>query len=376
MAILIRRSNGSTLGTIADEENNATLCGLNLVGVGVKEYSRSFAENFVRLLENFANGSPPSRPIPGQIWYDTTVGKLKMFDGSTWISIVMESNTSEYTSGCIGVSLPGIGSITVMFANGLLIGTISHIKIAESLLTESITIYGSSYTFRSRFPRGIFPGLTLAFDPNDYNYVDDVNNAVQDTAKLPRNIDNSINTGPNNGRIGDLAFQDKTAVQIDGVAGYINTPETRKLKGADIRWLYTTVAIAEAEEAWGWAICDGRVRNGVTTPNLTGCFPMMYTLDELPGTFGGDNSITFSGGSHLHTGTVNGTALASTQIPIQLLPPRKIESGSDITIYQAEAGNSQPHNHTMNIQASTHTHTIPDSRPRFVSMVALMYVRG
>ena len=38
-------------------------------------------ENFVHLLENFASGNAPSRPLDGQIWFDTAANKLKFYDG-------------------------------------------------------------------------------------------------------------------------------------------------------------------------------------------------------------------------------------------------------------------------------------------------------
>ena len=34
------------------------------------------------MLENFAGGTAPSRPIAGQMWYDSATAKLKFYDGS------------------------------------------------------------------------------------------------------------------------------------------------------------------------------------------------------------------------------------------------------------------------------------------------------
>jgi hypothetical protein len=45
---------------------------LNLVGRGYPNYGQRVAENFVHLLENFASAIPPSNPIEGQLWYDTS----------------------------------------------------------------------------------------------------------------------------------------------------------------------------------------------------------------------------------------------------------------------------------------------------------------
>lgn len=58
---------------------------LSLVGKGYPNYGLKIAENFVRLLENFASPLPPENPIEGQLWYDTSdpYNKvLKIMDGT------------------------------------------------------------------------------------------------------------------------------------------------------------------------------------------------------------------------------------------------------------------------------------------------------
>ena len=65
-------------GTI-DTSTSIGLVGRNYVG-----YGETQNENFVFLLENFANEAPPSRPLTGQTWYDTDTGILKVYDGSSW----------------------------------------------------------------------------------------------------------------------------------------------------------------------------------------------------------------------------------------------------------------------------------------------------
>lgn len=43
---------------------------LDLVGPGYVDYGRPFAQNFLKLLENFAGPNPPLHAIKGQLWYD------------------------------------------------------------------------------------------------------------------------------------------------------------------------------------------------------------------------------------------------------------------------------------------------------------------
>jgi hypothetical protein len=64
---------------------------LTLVGKNASGYAYDFASNFLHLLENHANSTPPNNPIEGQLWYDNANYKLKINDGTAnganWKSI-------------------------------------------------------------------------------------------------------------------------------------------------------------------------------------------------------------------------------------------------------------------------------------------------
>lgn len=49
-------------------------------------YGQIIGENFLALLENFANASEPINPVEGQLWYDSTTGiqQLKVWDNTEW----------------------------------------------------------------------------------------------------------------------------------------------------------------------------------------------------------------------------------------------------------------------------------------------------
>ncbi len=57
---------------------------LSLIGKGYAGYGESIAENFLHLLENFSNSTAPSKPIQGQLWWDSTNNKLKVYTGTAW----------------------------------------------------------------------------------------------------------------------------------------------------------------------------------------------------------------------------------------------------------------------------------------------------
>ena len=81
MAYTINKTDGSILVQLDDSKIDQLSSDLTLIGKNVSNYGELFNENFVHLLENFANSSAPNFPITGQIWYDTTDSRLKVYDG-------------------------------------------------------------------------------------------------------------------------------------------------------------------------------------------------------------------------------------------------------------------------------------------------------
>ena len=57
---------------------------LSLIGRGYAGYGETIAENFLHLLENFSNSSAPTSPITGQLWYDSSESRLKVYSGSAF----------------------------------------------------------------------------------------------------------------------------------------------------------------------------------------------------------------------------------------------------------------------------------------------------
>ena len=57
---------------------NTTDTDLSLVGRGYPNYGQKIAENFLHLLENFSNGTPPAHAVQGELWYDNVNNKLKV----------------------------------------------------------------------------------------------------------------------------------------------------------------------------------------------------------------------------------------------------------------------------------------------------------
>jgi microcystin-dependent protein len=69
--------------TVFDNTSN-TDTSITLPGRNVTGYGQIIAENFIRLLENFAGPSRPSNPVEGQLWYNTTNEQLQIWDNVDW----------------------------------------------------------------------------------------------------------------------------------------------------------------------------------------------------------------------------------------------------------------------------------------------------
>lgn len=82
MSYIINKTDGSVLTEVVDGTIDQTATDLTLVGKNSSSYGEFLNENFIKLLESFANTNAPNNPITGQIWYDTTEGRLKVYDGN------------------------------------------------------------------------------------------------------------------------------------------------------------------------------------------------------------------------------------------------------------------------------------------------------
>jgi hypothetical protein len=108
MSYTINHFNGINLTQVVDGSIDQTATDLVLVGKNSSSYGQYINDNFVWLLENFANSSQPNHPITGQLWFDTTQNRLKVYDGSVFKvsggSIVSGSVPSSIATGDIWIN--------------------------------------------------------------------------------------------------------------------------------------------------------------------------------------------------------------------------------------------------------------------------------
>jgi len=109
MPYIINRYDGTELTVLEDGSIN-TITSLGLIGRNYFGYGEQQNENFVFLLENFANVNPPLRPLKGQVWFDTNENLLKVYNGIAWSvvgsAVVSEVAPTTATVGSLWLKIP------------------------------------------------------------------------------------------------------------------------------------------------------------------------------------------------------------------------------------------------------------------------------
>jgi hypothetical protein len=87
MAYTVNKSNSSASPNqyIVQDGVVNTQTDLSFIGKGYAGYGELIAENFLHLLENFAGTSEPTKPIQGQLYYDSANNRLKVYTGNLFV---------------------------------------------------------------------------------------------------------------------------------------------------------------------------------------------------------------------------------------------------------------------------------------------------
>lgn len=220
MPYTINKYSGAQITVVADGTIDSTL-DLKLIGKNYAGYGEVQNENFVFLLENFANTNPPPRPLSGQIWFDSSNSKLKFFDG-----------TKFRTTG--GAEIGGTAPTGLTVGDFWFDTTNKQLYAWDGLtfvLVGPQGVAGSGTTqMRSRSIRAV-GGSTHAvieaisddktifiISPDDEFTIDNATNTVVGFTKVYKGITLAYADTPSTGRTNDFKFYG-TATDADRLGG-------------------------------------------------------------------------------------------------------------------------------------------------------------
>lgn len=107
MTYILNLTNGTQLTQILDGTFDQIATDLTLIGRNSNVYGQYLNENFIYLLENFANTAAPNHPQTGQLWYDSGQKRLKVYDGTVFKAaggtIVSSSKPLSFSPGDIWI---------------------------------------------------------------------------------------------------------------------------------------------------------------------------------------------------------------------------------------------------------------------------------
>ena len=250
MSYKLNKTDGSLLVDLVDGQLDTTSSDLTLIGRNYSGFGEVLNENFIQLLENFANSAAPTNPVRGQLWFDTTENRLKVYNGTAFTAsggvtvqasqpnmvagdLWIDSNASQLyffdgtnlrlagptysrqsgTSGFTVVSVLDTQSITnyvvKMFVGGSLVGVHSNASFTPSAgaqITELVT---------SANPTG---AITKGFNTvgTDYKFVgtSTVSEALKDGAGVVRTGDQYLTADSDDTTTGAITIQNNGGLTI------------------------------------------------------------------------------------------------------------------------------------------------------------------
>jgi len=101
MSYTVNHYNGAVLTTVADGTIDTTATNIKLIGKNYTGYGEILNENYVWMLENFASGTEPTTPLTGQIWWNTALGTLTVYDGTQFKAVSSSTVDTVEPTGAV-----------------------------------------------------------------------------------------------------------------------------------------------------------------------------------------------------------------------------------------------------------------------------------
>lgn len=147
---------GGTPIQLMETQTNSTATGLEFFGRFNESWGESIQQNLVTLMQNFAGPTAPTNPALGQLWYDSSIGQVKVYGGTSWVAITatvssfmhhqtVSSNTWVINHN-LGLAAPFIADISVFVDVGGAVKPIMPSDIVYNSANQTTIIFSSTYT--------------------------------------------------------------------------------------------------------------------------------------------------------------------------------------------------------------------------------------
>ena len=138
MSYVINNTRGEIVAVVPDGTVNTSATPVVFVGRGVTSYGTYENDNYLWLLENFANPTAPPNAVLGQLWYNSTDDVLNVYDsGNTWVPI-----SGNIVTSTIQTTPVALGSLPSAVTVGA--GTRAFITDSNSTTFNAIAAAGGS----------------------------------------------------------------------------------------------------------------------------------------------------------------------------------------------------------------------------------------
>lgn len=87
MAYTINKTDGSILATVPDGQKDELSSDITLIGKNYSGFGEILNENLIKMLENFCGVNAPANPLKGEMWFDSSENRLKVYNGVDFATV-------------------------------------------------------------------------------------------------------------------------------------------------------------------------------------------------------------------------------------------------------------------------------------------------
>lgn len=306
MAYQVNKFNGTFLVAVEDGTIDTTT-DLRFVGKNYAGYGEVQNENYLHLLENFANTSAPPKVITGQIWYDSGNKKLKFYDGSKFrVAGGAETGSSApsgLTTGDFWFDTSAKQLYTWTGTDFVLIGPAASPDLGASSVTAQVV--KDNLNNNHTIVKLISSGKTIAIVSQDEFTLNSTTNPIEDFSVIKKGI-TMLKTGSTGVTSDDHYFWGtaSNAAKLGGVdaANFIQKGSVvfdNEIRFKDVGFqLGDNNDLKVSKEPVDGIVIENRLGNDITFKITTGTVQSKPLLVRSTGLVPGNN-LTFDLGASL-----------------------------------------------------------------------------